>query len=588
MTILYFLIVSYMLLSLSLYTIFKKLGYEPWKALVPGLNFIKWCEIIGRPSWWALFLLIPIVNIFIYAGMCVDMVQSFKKYSFWDSALAVVYAPISFFNIGWNKNINYGGPSVPKERNYAKQLEEAYKKGNDRLVKKLRTNSPYHKSAPREWVEAIVFAVFAAAFIRMFTIEAYAIPTSSMEGSLLIGDHLFVSKLHYGMRTPSTVAMIPLLHNRIPFLEKESYIEKPNLPAYRFPAIEKINHYDPVVFNMPEGDSVYVTPGRTWSVYDFRRNTIPTATAQQIQLGKYPLVTRPIDKIDHYVKHCVATPGDNFQIIDRQVHINGTAIENPTHIQFRYLVIFDKKINDRKFEEWGISKEDQTYYNASGEGYRMLIMSNEQKKKVQAMDASIQIIPNDMYWVNFPGNSDKTLLTKWGIGAAHIRATASAERSLMTLTKTQVAALKAEPTIKVENYDESDRLFPHDPAHFGGWTVDNYGPLWVPKAGETLDLRLENIAAYRRIIEVYENNDFAIKNGEIYINGKVSTQYTFKLDYYWMMGDNRHNSEDSRMWGFVPETHIVGKPLFLFFSTKNNQLSDGIYWDRILTSASKK
>ena len=588
MAILLFFLISYILLSLSLYKVFDKAGINPTKALIPGVNFVEWCKLIGRPTWWAALLLIPIVNIFISTGMCVDMVRSFKHYTFFDSFKAVVYAPYIFFQIGANLKDKYDGPSLEKERIYQEKLEAAYAEKNQYKLKKLQEKNPYKKTPLRDWTEAVFFAVFAAAFIRMFTIEAYAIPTSSMEGSLNVGDHLFVSKMHYGLRTPSTVLMMPLMHNRLPFFDKESYLEKPNLPSWRLPAIESLDRNDPVVFNMPEGDSVYITPGRNWSHYDLKRNAIPQNTANQILQGKYPLVTRPLDKIDHYVKHCIATPGETMQIIDRQVFIDGKTVKNPKQLQYRYLVKHTKPLNINRFSQWGITEEDQKYYNSTGANHKLLVLSTTQKAKIQAMGNDIEIIPNDMYWVNFPANFDKTQLVDFGINDAHIRASNNANRILFTLSKSQKKNIQtAYQDLTIEQYSESDRLFPHDPANFGGWNVDNYGPLWVPKKGETLAITPQNIAPYKRIIDVYEANELMIKNNQILINGKVVEEYTFKKDYYWMMGDNRNNSEDSRMWGFVPETHILGKPLFIYFSTKENDVTNGINWDRMFTSASK-
>jgi len=520
--------------------------------------------------------------------MCVDLVRSFKHYSFFDSFKAVIYAPYIFFQIGADLKDKYDGPTLEKERVYQEKLEAAFSDKNKYKFKKLQEKNPYKKTPLRDWTEAVVFAVFAAAFIRMFTIEAYAIPTSSMEGSLNVGDHLFVSKAHYGLRTPSTVLMFPLMHNRLPFFDKESYLEKPNLPSFRLPAIERLDRNDPVVFNMPEGDSVYVTPGRNWSHYDLKRNAIPERTAKQILQGKYSLITRPLDKIDHYVKHCIGTPGETLQIIDRQVYINEVAVKNPKNLQYRYLVKHQIPLNENRFSDWGITEEDQQYYNSKGPTHKMLVLSAEQKAKIQSMGNNIEIIHNDMYWVDFPANYNKTQLIDFGINDAHVRASASATRLLLTLTKTQKTALQAtDSNLNIKRYSESDRLFPHDSENFGGWNVDNYGPLWIPKAGETLPLNLENIAPYRRIIDVYEGNELAVKNNQIFINGEITNEYTFKQDYYWMMGDNRNNSEDSRMWGFVPETHILGKPLFIYFSTKENDMLNGINWDRMFTSASK-
>ena len=537
MSILIFLIVSYVLLSISLYKVFEKAGEEGWKGLVPGLNFVVWCKIIGRPSWWAALLLIPLVNIFIYAGMCVDMVRSFKKYKFWHSAIAVIYAPIAFFYLGMNEKESYDGPTLEKEKAYAAQLEEAIANNNTRQVKKLQSNNPYTKSVMREWVEAIVFAVFAAAFIRMFLIEAYVIPTSSMEGSLLVGDFLFVSKAHYGIRTPSTVAMIPLLHNRVPIVGGESYLESPNLPYKRLPALESIDRNDPVVFNYPEGDSVYIFPERTWSIYDYNRNAIPGPYAQAIKSGRSKLVTRPMDKMDHYIKRCIAIPGDSVEIRSRQVYINGKPAENPTHMQFAYTVTYPAgtKLNTRQFSDWGISQEDRL---AEFNNNMVLVLSEEQKEKVQNMDQNISITPFDVK--NFERNPNPY------------------------------------------------KLFPHDPKNFPAWTVDDFGPIYVPKKGATVKISPTTVAPYRRIISVYEGNDLQIRGGKIFINGTETDEYTFQMNYYWMMGDNRHNSEDSRVWGYVPENHVVGKPIFIWFSTKEGSIGNGINWKRIFSSADKK
>jgi signal peptidase I len=512
-----FLIIGYVLLSISLYFLFPKAGVAGWKGLVPGLNFVEWCKIIGRKEAHAAWLLFPIVNIFIYAGMAIDMVRSFGKHGFGDSALAVIGAPFYFFYLAFSDKETYDGPTLVKEKEYKELIAEAKESGQTRKLNKLLKNNPYHKSQPREWAEAVIFAVFAAAFIRMFLIEAYVIPTSSMEGSLMVGDFLFVSKAHYGIRTPQTVAMIPLLHNRIPKVNAESYLERPSLPYYRLPALESIDRNDPIVFNYPEGDSVYIFPNRTWSIHDYRRGSIPQAQAMQIKAGGKELVTRPMDKKDHYIKRAIAVAGDSLMIRDRQVYINGEPAQNPKHLQYMYRVTFPNPsgVNTRKFPEWGISQEDLVAQQ--GNNAFIMVLSDEQREKVSGLDQNVSIEPLDM------------------------------------------GALDSNP----------GKLFPHDPEHFPGWTVDNYGPVYVPKKGVTVKISPENIALYQRIINVYEDNEFEIKNGKIFINGEEATEYTFKMDYYWAMGDNRHNSEDSRVWGFVPVDHIVGKPVIIWFSTNS-------------------
>ncbi|MDQ3015284.1 MAG: signal peptidase I [Bacteroidota bacterium] len=518
MGILIFLILSYILLSISLYLLFPKAGVPAVKGLIPGVNFAEWCKLIGRkPShaWWLLF---PIVNIFIYCGMAVDLVRSFNKLGFLHSAIAVIYAPVIFFAIAKNKDDKYVGPILPREEEYKMQIADAIKNNKPRHAEKLIKTNPYKKSPVREWTEAIVFAVFAAAFIRMFLLEAYKIPTPSMEGSLLVGDFLFVSKAHYGIRTPMTVAMFPLLHNTIPGLGSESYLEKPALPYFRLPALESIDRNEPIVFNWPVGDSVYLSPIRSYTAQQVRSNP---DIANEVRNAK--LITRPIDKKDHYIKRCIAIGGDSLQIKDRQVHINGVAVENPKHLQFMYRVE-SSNLNWNKVEEMGIQVPAQ---NKLGPYF----LDTDQVEKLKRMDPGVKI--------------DLVDVTGFSSG-----------------------------------------LFPFDKEHFD-WTVDNYGPIYIPKKGATVTLSPETIALYRRVIDVYENNDYEEKNGQYIINGVLSTTYTFKQDYFWAMGDNRHNSEDSRAWGFVPHDHIVGKPLFIWFSTKNGNMNNGINWNRIFTSAYK-
>lgn len=527
MSVLIFLIVSYILLSLVLHPLFKKAGVDqPSKAYIPGVNFITWCEVIGQPKWWAALLLIPIVNLFIFVGMAVDMVRSFGKMGLGDSALAVIYAPLAFYRIVIDNTAKYEGPIVPKEKAYKKELHEARKKKDKKTLSKL-SRSPFHKSGGREWIESVVFAVFAAAFIRMFLIEAYMIPTSSMEGSLLVGDHLFVSKAHYGIRTPMTVLQIPLLHNTIPFINSESYLKKPSLPYWRIFKFQDIKHNDPVVFNYPAGDSVYVFPDRSYSAQDARNN--PNLARAAAQMG-IPLKTRPIDKKDHYIKRCIGLPGDTLEIKNGQVFINNIEAENPTHLQFTYVLRDpNKSLNYQKLADLGVSLYD--VYN----GY---------------------------------------------------------EQNLFNLDAAQLAAIKEQfPDVVPEKVDRGGAnpgdYFPNDAEYGANWTVDNFGPIYIPAKGETVNIGPKNIALYKRVIGVYEGHDLEIKQGKVYIDGQATTEYTFEMDYFWMMGDNRHNSEDSRVWGFVPEDHIVGKPLFIWLSTKQGSMKNGLRWDRMFTGANK-
>jgi signal peptidase I len=525
MSILIFLLVSYLLLSVSLKKLFEKAGREGWKAYVPGLNFMEWCDIIGRPKTYALWLLFPIVNIFIYAGMAVDMARSFGKNDFWHAALAVLFAPALFFMIGSDEKATYQGKILDMEREFNDKMQAALDKKDEFAYKKLDATNPFKKNPLREWIEAIVFAVFAAAFIRMFLIEAYVIPTSSMEGSLLVGDFLFVSKAHYGIRTPQTVVQVPLLHNRIPGMDKESYLTSPSLPYFRFPALQNIERNDPVVFNWPEGDSVYVAPDRSYSLYQLRK---ADPKHQSDIWRNIPLTTRPMDKEDHYIKRCIAIAGDSMEIRDRQVYINGKAATNPSGLQYEYQVkAGESSLNLANIDALGVNLTD----NDASRG--QFNLNNNAVEKIKGMGKDITITP------------------------------------------------------MIRNIPKG-YVFPQDTsATFKNWGVDNYGPLFVPKAGATVPLTAANMSVYRRVIGTYEHNKLEERGGKIYINGQEATSYTFKQDYYWMMGDNRHNSEDSRFWGFVPAENVVGKPLFIWFSTKNGNFRNGINWKRLFTGANK-
>lgn len=524
-------------MSISLYFLFPKAGVPGVKGLIPGVNFVEWCKLIGRKPMYALLLLIPIVNIFIFTGMAVDLVRSFGKLQFRHTAAAVLYAPAIFMKLGSDDGSEYEGPILPKEAEYIAKLNEASKSGDKYNLSKLQANNPYKKAWWREWVESIFFAVFAASFIRMFLIEAYVIPTPSMEGSLNVGDFLFVSKAHYGVRTPMTIAMVPLVHNRIPGFNSESYLDNPSLDYHRLPAIESIKRNRPFVFNWPVGDSIYLTSRRSYTVNQVNRNPAMLSSDRELvsKVRNKEIITRPIDKKDHYIKRCVAIAGDSLQVENGDIYINGNKVTKPTHRQFAYRVNLppNEPVNRKRLDQLGIDYGDK--YMTRGK-----IFNN--------------------------GRND-----------------------LLCLDDTQVEAIKemykGVDISRIPQPVDSIRLFPHDPVNFPDWSVDNYGPIYIPKAGESVKLTKQNIALYRRVIDNYENNDFEEKSDGFYIDGKRTETYTFKQNYYWAMGDNRHNSEDSRMWGYVPEDHIVGKPLFVFFSTKEGNISNGINWDRVLMSA---
>jgi signal peptidase I len=508
--------------------LFPKADLPAIDGVIPGKNFIQWAKIIGRPSWWPLLLLVPIVNIFIFAGMAVDLVRSFGQYKLKHSAGAVFYAPAALALLAKNDSAKYIGPNYLTEKAYLDEVKALTKAGDKNKLARLNQKSPYKKSAGREWIESIFFAVFAAAFIRMFLIEAFVIPTPSMEGSLMVGDFLFVSKVSYGIRTPMTIAMIPLLHNRIPKTDSESYFKKPSLDYYRLPALEEIGRNKPIVFNWPVGDSVYITSNRSYTVGQVSREPAYTSKDKELRskVRKKDFVVRPLDKKDHYIKRCVAVPGDKLEIKNRQIYINGEPGVNPSQMQFLNKVEKEPQVQLQgdKLKEWGIGDTQSDF--AGNYGFYITEDQREKLKSIEGLNVSYHQSPID-----------------------------------------------------------GSKLFPHDAKITKGWSVDNYGPVWIPKAGETIDLTVENLPFYRRIIDVYEDNELLVKGNQISINGQPADTYTFKQDYYWAMGDNRHNSEDSRMWGYVPHDHIVGKPLFIWFSTRNARLFDGIRFNRLFKSA---
>ncbi len=528
------LLIGYILLSVALYKIFEKAGEDPKKALIHGYNMWIVAKLVGRKPSYSLLLLIPFVNIFIFAALMVDLARSFGRFGFLESVAAVLASHAYFGWLGFRDDVTYHGPILEKERAYRAKLAAAHKAGDKREINKIERENPFAKPVVREWGEAAIFAIFAAAFIRLLLIEAYVIPTPSMEGSLLVGDFLFVSKAHYGIRLPETVFMLPLVHNRAPIVGGESYLKEPSLPYRRLPALEKLKRNVPIVFNVPSGDSVYIFPDRTWAASDYSSGILDGSPYERsIKTGQVKLVTRPLDKKDHYIKRLIGMPGDSLQIIDRQVYINGEPGKNPENMQFLYTVEFSETPRLEAFADDGIAADD---VRQLGDKTYAIFLSEDQRALLQ----------------------------------------------------------RADPAAKIENYNFAPRstaptlqLFPHDTKYFGKWTVDNFGPIWIPKKGATIDLTPANIVFYRRAITAYEGNDLQVVDGKAVINGQPADTYTFQMDYYWMMGDNRHNSEDSRVWGYVPEDHILGKPLVIMFSLKEGSLAKGVNWNRIFKSANK-
>lgn len=377
-----------------------------------------------------------------------------------------------------------------------------------------------------DWLDAIIFAVIVVTFINIFFIQAFKIPSSSMESSLLTGDHLFVSKTAYGPRLPQTPISMPFVHNVFPISGRECYSKAIQFDYRRIAGRGKVQRDDYVVFSFPNGDTVLKRiPSEDYYMH-------VRTSGREYTINNYgPIVVRPVDKKDHYVKRCVAVAGDTLKVVDGQVYVNGTAQTSWPGIQNTYQVFTDgRPVNAKIIEELGFNTAE-LWFNPALPGYPEMPLTEERLAKVRDLANVVKIVPNiDSYPPDFP---DSPLL-----------------------------------------------LFPYSGT---GWTRDNYGPIWIPAKGVTVKLTEANIALYSRAIEVYEHNDFKVENGVVYINGIESDTYTFKMDYYFMMGDNRHNSLDSRYWGFVPEDHIVGKPLFIWLSTDaTKRFPLNIRWNRFL------
>lgn len=405
------------------------------------------------------------------------------------------------------------------------------------------------------WVDAIVFALVAVYFVNIYVFQNYQIPSSSLEKSLLVGDFLYVSKMSYGPRVPNTPLSMPLAQHTLPIINTKSYIEWPQWKYKRVPGFGKVKMNDIVVFNFPAGDTV----ANNYQQTDFYDNIIYregkakypnhinmdslSAKQQRIVYDLYrsagrqkvlsrpqefgEIIYRPVDRRENYVKRCVGLPGDTLQIKDRIIYIDGIAQEEPENLQFFYKVKPTGKLIPDAFlhDELGLSKEDTQGYSPSD---------------------TIIYLP----------------LTK----KAH---------TALLARKDLVVSINPLPTRPLHD------LYPLN--MYNDWTVDNYGPIWIPSKGSTIALTLENLPLYERCIVAYEGNKLEVKDDGIYINGQKTDTYTFGMDYYWMMGDNRHNSQDSRYWGFVPEDHVVGKPIVVWLSLNKDRgwFNGKIRWNRI-------
>lgn len=457
---------------------YEAAGRKRWEAAVPIYNAIVLMKIINRPTWYTILLFVPIVNLIMFPVVWVETLRSFGKNSTTDTILAIATLGLYVAYVNYTQPLNH----IPD-----------------------RSLVPANKGA--DTISSLLFAIVVATIVHTYVMQPFTIPTSSLEKTLLIGDYLFVSKFHYGARVPMTTVALPMVHDSIPLIHKKSYLNKPQLPYFRFPGLQKIEKNDIVVFNWPV-DTVY----KFFDTSNRKAN-------------------KPVDKKSNYVKRCVATPGDSLQIKDGVVYINGKQLIFPERAkpQFSYTVTTDGTFYD------------QTY------------------------------LINDLHITDGIRQDSATTFT-----FAALTEESAARLRMNPITKSVVRNIGQQPELG------SHGVFPQNVTH---WNRDNYGPIYIPEAGKTVALNAQTIPFYKRVISEYEGNDLKVTGNEIRINGQIATQYTFKQNYYWMMGDNRHNSEDSRYWGYVPEDHIVGKPVFIWLSLDSNAKGlNKVRWDRMFTT----
>ena len=461
-------------------------GYKRTTAFIPYYNLYILSKIIGWNKWWCyLLLLFPYINTFMAFLMFIELAKCYNRFAFGE-ILAAGFFPYIYFPILSKKNVTYHDP-------------------------KTTVRPP--KGWVRDWLDSILWAVFAALIIRTFMFEMYTIPSSSMEGTLMTGDYLLVSKIGYGPRFPNTPLSFPFVHHTLPWTKTtKSYIEWPQIGYWRLPGFSSIKRNDPIVFNFPAGDTVSEAFQSNVTYYQLvRQYGKDLVNNDKYHFGR--IITRPVDKRENYVKRLIAMPGDTLQIIDGEVYINGKKGFQPPYMQHNYLVkINGNNLNAKVLEKFNIY-----------EAYRTPV-ANE-----------------------FIINMNAKTAEEFG-----------KQQFVTDVTK----------IITPAGQEISQEIFPNDTIHFQ-WNVDNFGPIVIPQEGATVKINPENIALYQRCITAYEHNTLTIKDNKIYINGQETDEYTFGMDYYWMMGDNRHNSQDSRFWGYVPVDHIVGKPLFVWFSKDN-------------------
>ncbi|AKA33939.1 signal peptidase I [Flagellimonas lutaonensis] len=523
-----FILIVQVIHFLGTWKLYIKAGRKAWEAAVPIYNGIVLMKIIKRPKWWVVLLFIPIINLLMFPVVWVETIRSFGKNKIWDTWLVILTLGFYIYYLNYVEDVQYV---------------------QDRSLKP--------RSALGEWVSSIVFAIVAATFVHTYFIQPYVIPTGSLERTLRVGDFLFVSKMHYGARVPMTTIAVPMVHDTIPGLGIRSYLNKPQLPYMRLPGFQKVKRTDLVVISWP-------------------------ADTVRVFFKAEEAVKKPIDKKSNYVKRCTAVPGDSLEIINGRVHINGEPLQLPDRakLMFNRIVYSQKGVSSKLLNEVG-----------ADDFFRFYVPAGLTQNQINILrQYGYQIVADE-------SGKPKIITDEEGLPIELIR---QLRLSLKEETpKQRIANMTDEMVRKLEQHASIDsvvmevepagkagyKTFPQSP--FYQWNTDNFGPIYIPEKGATVEINKKTIPLYKKVIRDYEHNDVVVKGDQVFINGKEAHSYTFKQDYYWMMGDNRDHSEDSRAWGYVPENHIVGKPVFIWMSFDN--FDKGIAkwrprWDRFFTT----
>ena len=508
--------------------LYQRANRKAWEAAIPIYNAVILMKIINRPKWWVILLFIPVINQLMFPILWIETARSFGFNKRKDTALVLLTLGFYLFFINYATNSTY------------------------KLNRSLKP-----RTALGEWVSSIAFAIIAATLVHTYVMQPYTIPTSSLEKTLLVGDYLFVSKFHYGARVPTTTIATPMLHDSIPtaiISEKntKSYLNKPLLPYLRIPGFQKIKRNDIVVFNWPVDTLVHwMDPSKGT---DFK----------------------PLDKKTNYVKRCVGIAGDTLEVRDGYVYINGKQNILPDRAKLQFY--------NRVYSEKGLSTQKLLRYTDKEFERKFIInftSQNQFEKVMRYATNNPEKIKDNQFIIT---TSDEGI-PQWIINGYRLDIKEISTKIRKANITDEIAAKlrkdsEVDSVVKVINPkgNKGNNMFPQGTNL--SWNTDNYGPIYIPKKGTTVPLNMNSIPFYERIIEDYENNQLEVIGEHIFVNGKKSTSYTFKQDYYWMMGDNRQNSLDARSWGYVPFDHVVGKPVLIWFSINEGK----IRWERLFTT----